>query len=116
MTQKTIPVLPMLNTKETIKFYEINFEFSIVDLGGYLTMEKDGLQLHFYLCADKYLCANARCYISVNNIEDLYIELCGREIIQLKGKLEDKPSGKKEFTVWDNNGNTLRFVEEKNNL
>ena len=42
--------------------------------------------------------------------------MCGREIIKLKGKLEDKPSGKKEFTVWDNNGNTLRFVEEKNNL
>lgn len=113
MIQKVIPVLPMLNTKETIKFYETYFGFSAVDIGGYLLMEKQGIQLHFFICSDEYLCANATCYICVSNIEDLYIELCGREIIQLKNKLEDKPWGRKEFAVLDNNGNTLRFVEEK---
>ena len=113
MIQKTIPVLPMLNTKETIKFYETTLGFTTIDLGGYLLMEKEGIQLHFFLCADEYLCSNTNCYIVVNNIEDMYIELCAQEMIPFRNKLSGDQWGKKEFSVVDNNGNTLRFVEEK---
>jgi hypothetical protein len=113
MILKSIPVLPMLNTKETIKFYETILGFTAVDSGGYLQMKKEGIRLHFFLCADEYLCANTSCYIIVTNIEDLYIELCAQEMIPLNNKLAGDQWGKKEFSVLDNNGNTLRFVEEK---
>jgi hypothetical protein len=112
MISKIIPVLPMLNTKETIKFYEYYFGFTVIDQGGYLLMQKDDIQLHFFLCTDEYLCRNSRCYIVVKNIEDLYSDCCALDIIYLKDRLKNTSGGNKEFCIYDNNGNTLRFAEE----
>jgi hypothetical protein len=113
MIQKTIPVLPAINIKDTIMFYESKLGFSAFDLGGYVILKKDDVELHFFLCNDKYLCENSRSYIQVSNIEDLYIELSALSIILPNGKLTDKNRGLKEFCVRDNNGNLLRFAEDK---
>ena len=115
MIQKTIPVLPAINIKETIMFYESKLGFSSFDHGGYVIMKKDGTELHFFQCADKYLCENSGAYLRVTNIEDLYIELSAFEIIHPNGKLADKPWGMKEFCILDNNGNLLRFGEDAAN-
>ena len=112
MIQKTIPVLPAINIKDTIMFYESKLGFTAFDLGGYVVMKKDNTELHFFLCTDRYLCENSRSYIQVNNIEDLYIELSALNIILPNGKLADKNRGLKEFCVRDNNGNLLRFAED----
>lgn len=107
----TIPVLPMVNKKETIMFYESRLGFIVQDQGSYLVMKKGGAAIHFFMCSDKYLCANSRCVIKVSNIQDLYSDLCAADIIVLEGRLEDKPGGRKGFTITDNNGNTLEFEE-----
>ena len=113
MIQKIIPVLPALNIKETIMFYENKLGFTTYNLGGYVVMKKDDIEIHFFLCTDKYLCENSRCYIKVTDVECLYSELSAADIINLKGKLKDAPGGLKEFSVRDNNGNLLYFGEEK---
>lgn len=107
----TIPVLPMVNKKETIMFYESRLGFIAHDRGNYLLMKKGAAEIHFYLCADKYLCASSRCVIKVSNIQDLYSDLCAVEIIEFEGRLKDQPGGIKQFTITDNNGNTLQFEE-----
>ena len=115
MIQKMIPVLPAINIKETIMFYESKLGFITHDHGGYITMKKDEAELHFFQCADKYLCENSGVYIRVNNIEDLQLELSAFEIIHPNGKLADKPWGIREFYILDNNGNLLRFGEYTSN-
>ena len=106
-----IPVLPMVNKKETILFYESRLGFIAQDQGNYLVMKKDAAEIHFFICADKYLCANSRCVIKVSNIQDLYSDLCAVDIIELEGRLKDQPGGIKRFIITDNNGNTLQFEE-----
>ena len=111
MTQRAVPVLPAINIRETIFFYETNLGFTATNHGTYVTMENGDIQLHFFECANKYLCENSGCYIYVNNIEDLYAHLSVLDLIHPNGKLEEKPGGRKEFCVIDNNGNLLRFGE-----
>ena len=112
MLQKTVPILPAININETIMFYESKLGFKALNKGGYIIMKKDKVELHFFLATDKYLCQNSCCYIKVNDVQCLYAELSALDIIELKGKLTDKPGGIKEFSIRDNNGNLLRFAEE----
>jgi hypothetical protein len=112
MIQKTIPVLPAVNIKDTIMFYEGKLGFKAINKGGYVVMKKDKAELHFFLCADKYVCENSCCCIIVADVECLFAELSALDIIDLKGKLTDKPGGIKEFIIKDNNGNMLRFAEQ----
>jgi len=114
MIQKTIPVLPAVNINETIMFYESKLGFTAFDHGGYVVMKKDDAELHFFFCADRYICENSCSYIRVSNIEDFYIELSAFNIIHPNGKLANKAWGMKEFCVLDNNGNLLRFAEDTN--
>lgn len=112
MLQKVIPVLPSININETIRFYESKLGFTAHNKGGYVILKKDGIELHFFLCSDKYLCENSSCCIQVSDVECLYSELSAADIVNLKGKLTDKPGGIKEFSIKDNNGNRLIFAEE----
>ncbi len=112
MIQKIIPVLPAVNIRETIMFYESKLGFTAINKGGYVIMKKDQVEIHFFLCTDSFLCENSSCYIKVSDIECLYADLTAVDIVNLKGKLTDKPGGIKEFSIKDNSGNLLRFTEE----
>jgi hypothetical protein len=93
-------------------FYESKLGFTAINKGGYIIMKKDQAEIHFFLCADPYLPENSSCYIKVSDIECLYSDLTAVDIVNLKGKLTDKPGGIKEFSIKDNSGNLLRFAEE----
>jgi catechol 2,3-dioxygenase-like lactoylglutathione lyase family enzyme len=114
MILQTVPVLPALNLEETILFYESKLGFRAFNHGDYVTMEKDGSRLHFFLCRDKYICENSGCYIYVTNIEDFYVKLSALNIIHPNGKLSSKTWGMREFCILDNNGNLIRFGEDSN--
>lgn len=109
--QTAIPVLPAINIEDTIMFYKTSLGFTAVDTGGYAILKKGLTEIHFFLCTDRYLCENTVCCIKVSDIECLYIELSAFDLVQLKGRLQDKPRGRKEFSIRDNNGNLLRFIE-----
>jgi len=114
MIQQIVPVLPALNIQDTIMFYESKLGFKATDQGGYITMKKNGVELHFFLSTDKTLCENSMCHIKVTDIECLYIDLSAAEVVTTKNILKDKPGGIKEFCVRDNNGNLLKFIQESN--
>jgi hypothetical protein len=112
MTERAVPVLPAIDIRDTIFFYETKLGFLATNYGVYAIMTKGDIQLHFFECRDPELCKNPGCYIYVNNIEDLYAKLSVLDIIHPNGKLEERSWGMKEFSVTDNNGNVLRFGED----
>jgi len=108
---KVAPILPALNINETICFYRDKLQFSIRIYANYFIAYTKYFEIHFYKTYDKYLCENASCYIMVTDIEDLYLHFSSLDIIKPDGKLETKAWGVKEFSIFDNNGNLLRFAE-----
>lgn len=115
MIQQVIPVLPAINIKATILFYENVLGFTGIDQGGYAVLKKGPAELHFFLCSDKQLCENTSCYIKVADVQCIYTDAAAKGIIYPQNKLQDLPGGKKGFTLKDNNGILLRFVQEISN-
>jgi hypothetical protein len=112
MINKAIPVLPALNIKATIMFYKDVLGFTGFDYGSYAIIKKGGVELYFELTTDRKLCESASCYIKVTDVQCLYAEMAAKSIIFPQNKLLDLPGGKKEFTLKDNNGILLRFVQQ----
>ncbi len=112
MIQKIIPVLPAINIQDTIMFYESKLGFTAFDQGGYAILQKDGIELHFFLSPNTKSFERSGCHIKVTDIECLYTDLSKMGIVSIEGKLEDRARGIKEFSVKDNNGNQLKFTGE----
>lgn len=107
----TIPILPALDMQATINFYTGKLGFTLIsDYGNYALISRDGAELHFFACDDKYLAENSGCYIRVKHIEQLFEELSKTDAPQAY-PLELKEWGMKEFALFDINGNLLRFGE-----
>lgn len=93
-------------------FYENILGFMGIDQGSYAILKKGSVELHFALCTDKKVYENSSCYIRVSDVECLFTDVAARGIIYPENKLQDLPGGKKGFTLKDNNGILLRFVQE----
>lgn len=108
------PKLPM-REKTTIKgFYidKLDFqEFGNADYDGYLMLQKDNIQIHFFEFKTLDPKENyGQVYIRTGNIDELYQSLLDKEInIHPNGKLEIKPWGQKEFSLLDPDNNLLTF-------
>src|SRR5436190_23165581 len=93
------PKLPMRNKAATREFYlkKLGFtEFGSADFDGYLMVEKDSIQIHFFEHtelnpADNY----GQVYIRTNDIHGFY-EFAKAAKVNVT-KLEAKPWGQKEF-------------------
>ena len=108
------PKLPMRNKGITRDFYvrQLGFtEFGIADFDGYLMVERDAVQLHFF----EFKALNPKenygqVYIRTNTIDELYNTFLGNNVqIHPNGKLENKPWGQKEFSLLDPDTNLLTF-------
>lgn len=110
MIQKAIPQLPSLDLKRSQQFYEQNLTFKLKrNYPDFMILEKDGIEIHFWLCDNPEIPQNSSIYFHVTEIQDLY-EHCERVgIVHPKAHLEDKPWGLKEFSVLDVDGNLLKF-------
>ncbi len=111
------PKLPMRDKNITRDFYinKLGFtEFGGADFDGYLMVEKDTIQLHFF----EFTALNPKenygqVYIRSNDIDALYsLFLLKKVDIHPNGKLESKPWGQKEFSVLDPDTNLLTFGQE----
>lgn len=114
MLTDIIPKIPMRNKSETKAFYINKLGFKTVgsvDYEGYLMMEKDRIELHFF----EFKALNPKenygmVYIRTDDIDSLYKSLIARETsIHPNGKLETKPWGQKEFSILDPDNNLLTF-------
>jgi uncharacterized glyoxalase superfamily protein PhnB len=108
------PKLPMRNKTVTREFYihRLGFkEFGRADYEGYLMLQKDQIQIHFFEFKDLDPKENyGQVYIRTDNIDNWYQSLVANNTsIHPHGKLETKPWGQKEFSVLDPDNNLLTF-------
>ena len=116
MLTKICPKLPMRNKSETQSYYE---SLGFVQFGGdfedYLMIQKDEIEIHFFLYKDLNPLENyGQVYIRTNDIDQVYQNFLEQKIeIHPNGKLQVKPWGQKEFSLLDPNGNLLTFGENR---
>jgi hypothetical protein len=116
MLIQTHPKLPMRNKAVTIAFYcnQLGFEiFGSPDFEGYVMLQKDQIQLHFFEFQNLNPLENyGQVYIRTQEIEGIYSDFINNNgTIYSAGKLEAKPWGQKEFSILDPDHNLLTFGE-----
>ncbi len=110
------PKLPMRNKALTREYYlnKLNFvEFGKQDYEGYLMLQKDNIQIHFFEFKTLDPKENyGQVYIRTDDIDGLYKSLLEKNVpIHPNGHLELKPWGQKEFSLLDPDHNLLTFGE-----
>ena len=108
------PKLPMRDKAITRDFYlnKLGFkEFGNADFVGYLMVQKDNIQIHFFEFKELDPKENyGQVYIRTDDIEKLHQSLSDKKIkIHPNGQLEIKPWGQKEFALLDPDNNLLTF-------
>jgi len=108
------PKLPMRNKQVTRHFYinTLGFnEFGSADFDGYLMVQKDKIQIHFFEFKELDPKENyGQVYIRTDNIDQEYQSLLDKKVsIHPNGHLESKPWGQKEFSLLDPDNNLLTF-------
>jgi hypothetical protein len=108
------PKLPMRNKTATRDYYinTLGFqEFGSADFPGYLMIQKDAIQIHFFEFKDLDPKENyGQVYIRTDDIEKLYQSLIDNQVtIHPAGHLQTKPWGQKEFSLLDPDNNLLTF-------
>ena len=108
------PKLPMRDKNVTREFYinKLGFKvFGSADFDGYLMLEKDQIQIHFFEFKEVNPKENyGQVYIRTDNIDSFYQALLDyKTTIHPNGPLETKPWGQKEFSVLDPDNNLLTF-------
>jgi hypothetical protein len=108
------PKLPMRNKAVTKAFYinKLGFQqFGNADYDGYLMVQKDNIQIHFFEFKTLDPKENyGQVYIRTNNIDKLYQSMLAKKIaIHEAGELQTKPWGQKEFSLLDPDNNLLTF-------
>jgi catechol 2,3-dioxygenase-like lactoylglutathione lyase family enzyme len=118
MGERSVPILPSRNLRESLSFYErLGFENRgpLPEQWEYLIIGRGGIELRFY--ADPHvdsLMTSASCYAHVDDAQALYDEW-GKVVVadaptgsRLVGPV-DTDYGTREFAVVDRSGNLLRI-------
>ncbi|ASS49118.1 MAG: Bleomycin resistance protein [Candidatus Fluviicola riflensis] len=108
------PKLPMRNKAITRDYYlnQLGFEeFGNTGFEDYLMVQKDNIQLHFFLFKELDPKENyGQIYIRTEVIDELYQSMLDRKVaIHPNGALQLKPWGQKEFSLLDPDYNLLTF-------
>jgi catechol 2,3-dioxygenase-like lactoylglutathione lyase family enzyme len=107
------PKLPMRDKTATVDFYihQLGFERFGGDYDGYLMVQKDHIQVHFFEYKDLDPATNyGQIYIRTNDIDGLYQFMQDKGLpIHPNGHLQIKPWGQKEFSMLDPDNNLLTF-------
>ncbi len=108
------PKLPMRNKAITRDYYvkKLGFqEFGSADFEGYLMVQKEGIQIHFFEFKELNPDENyGQVYIRTDAIDNLYQTLLDAKVqIHPNGQLDTKPWGQKEFSLLDPDKNLLTF-------
>lgn len=112
------PKLPMRDKHATREYYLKNLGFKQlgdVDYDGYLMLEKDQIEIHFFEFKELDPKENyGQVYVRTDNIDALYQSLIDNKTrIHPNGKLETKPWGQKEFSLLDPDNNLLTFGQSE---
>lgn len=112
------PKLPMRDKTITKNFYLHQLGFTLAgseDYDGYLMVEKDNIQIHFFEFKNLNPKENyGQVYIRTKDIDGLYQWLLAHKVaIHPAGHLATKPWGQKECSILDPDNNLLTFGQAK---
>ncbi|WP_299202243.1 VOC family protein [uncultured Tateyamaria sp.] len=117
MWEQACPILPSRDFDATQAFYaQLDFDTWYKD-DGYLLMNRDKVELHFFSKADH---APETCdhgvYIRPKDVDAFSDELVKLDLPRADAfpkfmPVEDKPWGMREAALWDPDGNLLRIGE-----
>jgi uncharacterized glyoxalase superfamily protein PhnB len=112
---RAAPVLAALEIEKTVLFYEqrLGFRRVLIADDTYAIVRRDGIDIHFWNCPDKYIAENTSCYFFAENIDLVFQEYQAKGV-SIVGALEIKPWGVREFAILDLNGNLLKIGEQVN--
>jgi catechol 2,3-dioxygenase-like lactoylglutathione lyase family enzyme len=108
------PKLPMRDKDVTRDFYinKLGFrEYGSVDYDGYLMVQRDKIQIHFFEFKDLNPKENyGQVYVRTDEIDQLYQSMVESKLsIHPAGHLQTKPWGQREFAMLDPDNNLLTF-------
>nr|WP_321226090.1 VOC family protein [uncultured Psychroserpens sp.] len=107
------PKLPMRDKAITKAYYfKLGFEqFGNTDYDGYLMIQKDNIQIHFFEFKELDPKENyGQVYIRTDDVDEIYKFCLDHNIkIHPNGPLEIKPWQVKEFALLDPDNNLLTF-------
>lgn len=110
------PKLPMRDKAVTRDYYINKLGFTEIgdDFDGYLIVQKDKIQIHFFEFKELNPKKNyGQVYIRTDDIDKLYQSMLDKKLaIHPNGPLEIKPWGQKEFSMLDPDTNLLTFGQE----
>ena len=111
------PKLPMRDKNVTREYYTNKLGFKVygsADFDGYLMIEKDQIQIHFFEFKELDPKENyGQVYIRIDQIDKLYQSFLDNNVeIHPNGPLEIKPWGQKEFALLDPDSNLLTFGQD----
>lgn len=106
-----IPKLASLDIDRSVAFFErLGFAHRYSDR-QYGIVERDDVQIHFWLCRDLRIPKETGCRITVEGIDDLFQAYSSESVIHPNGPLELKPWGVREFSILDIDGNLITFQQ-----
>ena len=109
MLSATIPVLASLDLDETEAFYQQRLGFEQrLRADDYLIVERDGCEIHFWLCGERHIAENTSCYLRGNTVS-LHAEFACRGLTLMSPV--ERSWGMRELYVIDPHGNLLKFGE-----
>ena len=107
------PKLPMRDKSVTREFYinKLGFQQFGNDYDGYLMVQKDNIQIHFFEFKELDPKENyGQVYIRTDDIDNFYQSMLDKKLsIHPAGHLQVKPWGQKEFAILDPDNNLLTF-------
>jgi hypothetical protein len=106
------PKLPMRDKSATKAFYaKLGFAQYGGDFDGYLMVERDKIQIHFFEFAELDPNENyGQVYIRTDDIDVLYQSFINNQVpIHPNAPLQTKPWGQREFSILDPDNNLLTF-------
>lgn len=110
--ERAIPVLASLDIEATLDFYAEKLGFRpVARHADYGIVERDDVQIHFWLTDDASVPKATSCRVDVTGIDQLYDEMSAAGVVHPNGPLTDQPWGLREFAVLDGDGNLITFAE-----
>lgn len=108
--ERAVPVLASLDIEATQRFYADKLGFAAVArYPDYGIVERDGVQIHFWLTDDADIPKATSCRVDVTGVDELYEEMTAAGVVHPNGPLTDQPWGLREFAVLDGDGNMIKF-------
>lgn len=127
---RTIPALPVRDAAAAVAFYRDRLGFEVLHQdGGFAVLRRDDAVVHLWESSDEtwrqrdsvgrpirsgaesFLAGTASCRIEVTDIDPLFVEMRGHEVLHQVSRagVDTTDHGTREFATLDLDGNLIGF-------